>query len=292
MADVEPEPAQLTRYEALLRASASLASYRSIPDLLKRLSHDLRGVLPFDHFALALHDPGADVLRLVLVEPLDELRPPGSTIAVTGSGPTAVVFRTQQPLVVHLGADAVLTYDGAPLPMLTYYRDRGGKVMCILPLRTATSRIGVLGFGSREEAEIAPDTIAFMEFVASQVAIAVENASNFDQARRYQEELREHSERLALLLEINNLLVTRLEYGPLVDALAEMTSVIGPALQRAAPHDYASVTVFDAAAQTLRLRAVARDQQRAFDPDVELPLGDSPAGTAVTARTTQVFREE
>jgi formate hydrogenlyase transcriptional activator len=51
-----------------------------------------------------------------------------------------------------------------------------------------------------------------MEQVAAHVAIAMDNAINFDGAQRLQGELREERDRLRLLLEVNNLLVSRLEY--------------------------------------------------------------------------------
>ena len=47
-----------------------------------------------------------------------------------------------------------------------------------------------------------------MEQVAAHVAIAVDSAINFDDAQRLQGELREERDRLRLLLEVNNLLVS------------------------------------------------------------------------------------
>jgi formate hydrogenlyase transcriptional activator len=52
---------------------------------------------------------------------------------------------------------------------------------CYLPLTTSRGRIGVLGFGSKEAGVYDTADIDFLRHVASQVAVAVENALAFEQ---------------------------------------------------------------------------------------------------------------
>jgi formate hydrogenlyase transcriptional activator len=55
------------------------------------------------------------------------------------------------------------------------------------------------------------DAVAFMEHVSAQVAIALDNALNFDETDRLQGELREERDRLRLLLDVNNQEATGIE---------------------------------------------------------------------------------
>jgi formate hydrogenlyase transcriptional activator len=52
------------------------------------------------------------------------------------------------------------------------------------------------------------------------VAVAVENALNFEAAKALQEELARDRDRLRLLLQVNNAIVARLETRPLFEAIS------------------------------------------------------------------------
>ncbi len=92
---------------------------------------------------------------------------------------------------------------------------------CCLPLTTAHRRVGVLVFGSRSASAYSTDTLAFMEQVAAIVAIAVDNGINRERAQHYELELREERDRLKFLLDINNLLISHLDYRTLLEAICE-----------------------------------------------------------------------
>jgi formate hydrogenlyase transcriptional activator len=75
---------------------------------------------------------------------------------------------------------------------------------CILPLTTAQHRLGCLGFGHGVKHDYSDAEIEFMRQVARQVAVAVDNALNYDKADRYQKQLAEERDHLRVLLEVNN----------------------------------------------------------------------------------------
>ena len=77
-----------------------------------------------------------------------------------------------------------------------------------------------------------------MDQVAAAVAIAVDNGINFDEAQRYQKELREERDNLRFLLDINNLLVSHLDYAALLEAISD-------AVQRVIKHDHISLALYD-----------------------------------------------
>ena len=229
----------LSRYEALLRVSRVLAGHTTVPELFGVLADRLHSVVPFDYLALVLHDPVTDSMRLVVLEG-DVPLPETTTMPVAARGPAGVAWETQQPAVIRIPAEG-------PLPKaLDYMRTQGRRVTCWLPLTTVHRRVGVLSFGSREAIDYLPDAVAFMEQVAAQVALAVDNAINFDRAREYEAALGAERDRLKLLLDLNNLLVTEHDYHSLHRAVSDT-------LNRIVPHDRLSITVHDKDVETPEL---------------------------------------
>ena len=108
----------------------------------------------------------------------------------------------------------------------------------MLPLFTAQRDIGGLHFGSLQKDAYSPEDIEFMQQVARQVAVAVDNALNYESARAYEEQLARERDRLRALLEINNAVVSCLASKPLFQA-------ISASLRRTFGLDYASLLIYD-----------------------------------------------
>jgi formate hydrogenlyase transcriptional activator len=268
----------LSRYEALLRVSRAIACHTSVAELLRAISDQLHLVVPFDYLMLILHDGPTDEMRLVVLEPSDAPFAPFVPMPLSDWGPARSAWETQRTSVVPLLTDAPMG------TALDFIRKHGARVTCWLPLTTAHRRVGVLGFGSRDADQYGADAVAFMEQVAAHVAIAVDNAINFDDAQRLQRELREERDRLRLLLEVNNLLVSRLEYPDLLQTLSE-------SLQRVVKHDSASVALVDRESGQLRLKALTyNDARGVLEPHDLLSLEESPAGLTFARGVAKVFR--
>ena len=122
-----------------------------------------------------------------------------------------------------------------------------------------------------------------MDQVAAAVAIAVDNGINFDQAQRYQRELREERDNLRFLLDINNLLVSHLDYAALLEAISE-------AVQRVIKHEHISLALYDENAGTLRLQWIYDEKRGATAADLALPPDRSAAGVTFQRGETRVFR--
>jgi formate hydrogenlyase transcriptional activator len=281
MLDGQPTPPgldALSRYEALLRVSRAIAHHTSVAELLRAISDQLHVVVPFDYLMLILHDAPTDEMRLVVLEPADTQFSPFVPMPLSDWGPARSVWETQRTLVVPLLTEAQLG------TALDFIRRHGARVTCWLPLTTTHRRIGVLSFGSRHADQYAADAVAFMEQVAAHVAIAVDSAINFDDAQRLQGELREERDRLRLLLEVNNLLVSRLEYPDLLQTLSE-------SLQRVVKHDSASVALVDRESGQLRLQALTYNAARGvLEPQILPSLEGSPAGLTFSCGVAKVFR--
>ena len=170
----------LSRYEALLSVSRAIARHTSVAELLRAISDQLHLVVPFDYLMLILHDAPTDEMRLVVLEPSDTPFAPFVPMPLSDWGPARSAWETQRTSVVPLLTEALLG------TALDFIRGHGARVTCWLPLTTAHRRVGVLSFGSRDADQYGADAVAFMEQVAAHVAIAVDNAINFDDAQRLQ----------------------------------------------------------------------------------------------------------
>ena len=115
---------------------------------------------------------------------------------------------------------------------------------CWLPLTTAQGRLGVLSFGSRSGTPYSREALAFMEQIAASVVVAVGSAINREQAQSLELELREERDRLRFILDLNNLLVSQLDYRELLEAISDT-------VQRVVEADHVGVALYDPEAREL-----------------------------------------
>jgi formate hydrogenlyase transcriptional activator len=268
--------AHLSRYEALLRISKTLARHQTIDELFEVLANELHPLIPFDYLALVVHDDSTDLLRLVVLEPRG-ITSPLVSAPVDHHGPAANVWRTQEPAVIPIPED------GPVHPTLEFIRAQGRKMTCWLPLTTAHRKVGVLSFGSCSRTVYTEDVVAFMEQVAAGVAVAVENGMNRERAQRYEGELRGERDRLRFLLDINNLLVSQLQYPALLEAICA-------AVQRIADADHVGVALWDRDARELTLDLIY-DRGRGFTKSgAAIDVDKSAAGETFRRGAAGVFR--
>jgi formate hydrogenlyase transcriptional activator len=88
----------------------------------------------------------------------------------------------------------------------------GIRCVCTLPLTTAHSKVGMLTFASKAPDIYTAEEVCFLSVVAEQIALAFDNALHFDAAQASQQQLRKKSERVGLLLELTNHVVSNLEF--------------------------------------------------------------------------------
>jgi len=242
--------ANVERYRALLQVSESIASDRDLPELFRSLAALLHRLVTFDFICLTLPDPARGIVRLhVLESSLPTQIQPGWEIPMV-EYVRQLVWENQQPLVIsHLGRD-----ERFPI-VSNLLRQDGVQSLCVLPLTTAQRRVGAMGLGSVEASAYDAADLQFLRQVAAQVAVAVDNALNSQNAQIYQQELARERDRLRLLLEVNNALVSTLD-------LHQLLSAISACLRRVMNHDYASLGLYEPTAQQVRLQALDFPQSK------------------------------
>jgi formate hydrogenlyase transcriptional activator len=265
----------LARYDALLRISKTLSGHKTMADLFEVLADQLHALVPFDYLGLLLHDEPTSEMRLVVLEPRD-IMPPFASVPVAEQGPGAMVWETQQGTVMAIPEDGPLP------PGPSFLRSHGRKVGCWLPLTTAHRRVGVLAFGSRSLVVYTDDIAAFMGQIAAVVAIAMDNGINWEQAQRYEDELREERDRLRFLLDVNNLLVSHLDHRSLLEAICE-------AVKRVIDADHIGVGLCARESSQVRLDFVYSKVRGFSRPDITFPLDRSIAGLTLERGAAAVF---
>src|SRR6202795_562866 len=171
------------RYEALLRVSQTPISTPSSEELFKLLARELRAVVSFYVMGVGIYDENAHEMRTTSYgEPGVHLQAPRFAPEETFSW---WVYQNQQPLVIPF-LDAETRFP-AVVEML---KNRGVRSVCVLPLTTVHRRLGGLAVGSLEANAYSNEEVSFLSLVANQVALAVDDALNFDGSQHAKEALR------------------------------------------------------------------------------------------------------
>ncbi len=164
------------RYRSLLAVSEAIATHRELPSLFHGLADQLAQVVPFDFLSLVLHEPASNTMRLHLLESQEFLACPPEIVLSPDDDPAGLVWRTQEPLL----APSVEELRRWPR-LLERVREFGVQSYCWLPMTTARRRLGALVFTSKRAGTYARSDLDFLQLVANQVGVAVENALAFEE---------------------------------------------------------------------------------------------------------------
>ncbi len=269
------------QFEALLEVSETIAQQHDLKALFHELAERLHCVLQFDFLGLVLHDPAKNAMRLHVLETRENMDPPPSAELSLEDSPAGWVWQNQQPFV------SLDTSKDARYPLfIQRVQSVGVHTIAIVPLTTAQHRLGAMGFGRYVPQAMTEVEIEFMKRVATQVAVAVDNAINFEAAQAYQQQLARERDRLQALLSINNILVSTRNITALFNGIV---SSLKPVLQ----HDYTSLALLDPVTGLLKIHALDMPLTLAL-PKTEftVPVESSPSGQCFTSGQVLIARGE
>lgn len=236
---------QENRYEALRRASDVIASQADLAGVLEHLARFLPSVVKFEFLGVILHDAKRQVFRLLAFESTVTPKSDVETeISGTESSATSILT-DQKPIIINDTETETRFTD-----IVTRARLHGIRSMCLLPLTSPRRRLGVLTFGMTHQNNYDAEDLKLMTTVAAHVAVAVENALNFEEARSYQHLLARERDRLRMLLEVNNNVMSHLDLGDLFQAISS-------SLRACFHHEYTGLWLF--AESTTQLHCVGMD---------------------------------
>jgi formate hydrogenlyase transcriptional activator len=253
------------RYEALIRVSQAIGAHRDPQDLFRAMATELRRVIQFDGIVVAQYDEASHEIVWHTCQLCDHEGPVSPPCTPAEETITKWVYDRQEPVVIPF-----LQEETRFTAALSFLRERGFQSVCVLPLTTVHRRIGSVGVASKRADAYSDEEVRFLTLVADQVALAIDDALNFEASRVAQTALQGKNERLKLLLDLNNNLVSNLQLN---DLLRAISSSIRSVLQC----DGVGVALPDAEGKHLRFVAFDFPELAGKSPDDKrIPVdGDS-----------------
>jgi formate hydrogenlyase transcriptional activator len=123
--------------------------------------------------------------------------------------------------------------------------------------------------------------------VANQVAVAVDNALNYETALASQQQVRRERDRVRLLLEVNNAVVSHLD-------LEDLFPAVSACLRRVVQHDGSALVLFDQAARRFRVQVLHFENNQSVIEEGQIEsdcCAKSPSGIAMDTRKPAVFTQ-
>jgi formate hydrogenlyase transcriptional activator len=262
-------------YKALFDLSQSIAGHSDLETLCNSLAGSLRRVVAFDFLALILHDPVHDQLRLHAVSANRPYKYKEIVLPADGEHIGAWVWREQKPLVLSPLEKEARRSDAT---IIREALEEGIHALTLVPLSNGNHRLGILGFGFTAPFQPDDEALTFLQRVASEVAVSVDGYLT-------REALLRERDRMRVLFEITNALVSTLPMDELFSAISEQ-------LNRVVAHDFAVVTLLDKATGEIHLKGLHSPGgiQFEFDETSGRPEG-LPSGEALATGKPVVTAE-
>src|SRR5262245_5277767 len=256
--------------QLLLEINAAILSHAGLSELLNAVSACLRRELKHDFAAMTLYQPETNQLRSYRLVTLDKI--PSPVLLPLHGTIGGLVFRSRRPMIFR-------QIDFSEFPEDPRLESAGVKSACGVPLMSHGQTLGTLGLASLQEDGFSDEDVSLLAQIANQVAIAVENARNFERAESLREKLAIERDRLRLLLDINNAVVSHLDLRELVKSISE-------SLRGIIPHEGAFLTLLNPERTRLRVQALELHPTDAipFEEGVMIALEGTPEGEAIASR--------
>ena len=255
--------------EDLVRFARSLDSHSDSEQLVRSLPFELNNLVVSNASALILSADSSlsgyviDSDGLIFapefqMEPwIDEIR--------------QIASAESQPLVV-----SSLDQETRFHEIVRFFRERGNQSLCMLPLNTALHRLGVLWFAREPQDAFSRSEIDLLSLITDYIALAIDDRINFAHSEAVGAQLESERNKLQLILDLNNSVVSNLE-------LREVLRSVSPGIRKTMRVDGVALILPDAANRQLQLYALDfPDGKGALHQDMSKSLDDSLAG--------QVFR--
>jgi formate hydrogenlyase transcriptional activator len=264
VASESPAASEAQRYEALFRVSQAISAQRDPKGLFCVLAHELRRVVRFDGIGVAQYDEVTKRIEWHLSERCSPQLPPVEIPPEQSM--TCWVYQNQKALVI----PRIDQEERFPA-MIGQLKRYGIQSACALPLTTAHRRVGVVVLASEHPDAYSEEEVSFLKVVADMVALAIDDALNFEASRRAQE-------RLKLILEVTNTAVSNLE---LRDVLRAVTA----SLRRVMRCDLVGVSLAEPDLKSLRRYVIDFPQSKGFIREETLvPIEGSLGGKVFQTR--------
>jgi formate hydrogenlyase transcriptional activator len=250
------------RYEALLRATNAVGTCTDCDSATDVVLKTLLEVVPSDYLQVVAFEGETKAIAWHLLYSNGIRHDLPLANVVLDDTPIEWVHGSQQPLV---------TADWRTEPRFPKHREFLNQLSiastCALPLARGDRRLGVLSLGSARPHAYPDDEVRFLSLVADQIALAIDAAVNFYLSRQARD-------RLKLILELTNQVVSNLNFHELLQA-------ISASVRRVMCCDAAAIMLPEADGAHLRIHALDFPGGKGFfAEDILIPVeGTMPGET-------------
>jgi formate hydrogenlyase transcriptional activator len=264
----QPPPSLAQHCNSLIGVSRRISAHRDPQELFQNLPAELRQIVQFDGLAIVLHEEITNAISLRILD-LSGHRAAGLQSPMADQEAMLGWIQQQvEPLVVRLPDQQSL------IPWLDFPKDLGIRTVCALPLNTIHHRLGSLILASSDAFAYSAERVHLLSLLADRTALAVDDALAHEASRAAQAELQSKNERLKLLLDLNNAVVSNLQ-------LRELLRAIASSVRQVMKCDSVGVALPDPDDQRLRIHAVDFPEGKGLiREESKVPSADGPTSRA------------
>jgi formate hydrogenlyase transcriptional activator len=268
------------RLHAIIEINTAVTSSVSMQEIFQSIVPTLHSLLHCQFGQVLLYDPGSGQLQVAALDyPGSRGINPKGALSPTSDAPSSVVFATGVPTLVEHQNYKTTTSDVVDL--LEAADVRSG---CCVPLVNQGRVLGTLSIGSTHEAAFGLEHQELLTLVAGQLVPAIANAASQRVYESAQQQLAREHGRLQLLLDINNVLVSKRN-------ITELFSAISTLLRTLMKHEYSQIVLHDRKTGQLVVRALDFPHSKGFIHEGLIVTPDSPAGRCFAERRGFVIDE-
>jgi formate hydrogenlyase transcriptional activator len=203
-----------SRFEGLLSVSVAIGTHHDIEGLVSALVTELLRVVDFDVIEMSLFEEATNRVDWHLYRSGGGIER-GTIDGTKEETLSAWMHQHQKPLIIPFLDQETLLH--RKIKGLT---EDGIRSLCAFPLTCAYQRIGCLFIGSKQPEAYSDNEVLFLSLIADMIASAVAGAMNLEALQKTQADLQGEKDRLQLLLELNNQVVSNLELKTLLRAVS------------------------------------------------------------------------
>jgi formate hydrogenlyase transcriptional activator len=177
------------RLQLLLHVTNQIVSNLELREVMHAISREIRLTMQCDYVGLSLPDSqDKEKLRLYALDFPESKGFMREELAYSVErSPSGTAFRTMNPLTLQSPFIGWVEEPVAPIVQIAVRE--GLKSFCFLPLISRNRAIGVLVLGRLRDDAFTEGDVHFLSQIASQVALAVENALAYSQIQELKEQL-------------------------------------------------------------------------------------------------------
>src|SRR5260221_4889913 len=222
LTDIDKRKQAEDRLQLLLDVTNQVVSNLQLRDLLRAISASVRRVMQCDLVGVFLPDSEGNRLQTFVLDfPASKGFIREEYCSMEGSL-GGFVFRTGKPWTGNTSDVLQLGVKDDPII------PEGLKTGCMLPLVSRSRVLGLLGLGRREENAFSRADIGFLTQVASQIAIAVENALEYEQITEAKDRLAEQAFYLENEIRLENNFEEIIGKSEPLKGLVDSVRILGP----------------------------------------------------------------